>query len=217
MNTVHDEGKAFVAYEYKTVKVRRENECLFRDSYGSFGWSLVKSDPAIVKHVWGPIRVLSAPLGLIPGSPLARMISDHDSAKERELTFRRPRDIPRKAELNRLQAQFEAGIAGIETLERSKTSTASVAAYAVAFVGTVLMGAATFSYLAGMLFVCVLLAVPGFGAWTAAYFVYKAVRASKTEQAAPLIDFRHDTMYAVCGNAEAVRTATSSGLSVAGE
>ena len=68
------ENNNFVGYEYKAVKVPKELESLWNDSMMNFGWQLEKSEPARVKHIWGPLRVMIAPLALIPGTPFRKMI-----------------------------------------------------------------------------------------------------------------------------------------------
>lgn len=86
--------------------------------------------------------------------------SDHVTVK-----FKRNRKIRNKAELSRLQRQFESCTHEIEALERSRTTTATIAAFSIGLVGTALLGCSMFSYLNGMLPLMVILAVPGFLGW----------------------------------------------------
>ncbi len=67
------------------------------------------------------------------------------------MKFKRDRKIRNKAELTRLQRQFESGAAEIAALEKSKTLGASAAAFLIGIVGTAFMAGSVFSYLAGML------------------------------------------------------------------
>lgn len=117
------------------------------------------------------------------------------------LKFKRDRKIPNKVELTRLQREFEAHVKEIERLENSKTITSSTAAYIIGLVGTALMAGATFSYLAGMIPLCVILAVPGFVAWGVSYLAYLRIKKNKTEKVTPMIDREYDTIYEVCEKA----------------
>lgn len=204
MSETQKNATDFIAYEYKTVKVRRNMESIWTDSFKTFGWKLEKSVPAIIKHVWGPIALMVAPLAIFPGTPFRKMVADHKSETEVELKFKRDRALPKKAELNRLQSQFESHAGEIDNLETSKTSTATAVAYIVGLIGVVFMAFSVFSYLAGMLYFCILMAVPGFAAWILSYFIYQAVKGSRIKKVAPLIEQQYDSIYNVCAKADEI-------------
>jgi len=199
-NSMND-SKKYVGYEYKTVVVRREMEGLWTDSYKNMGWELEKSCPAVVKHVWGPIRLLVAPLAIFPKSHFSKMVKDHDSETNMELTFKRDRNMDQKTELNRLQMQFENAADVIDKLEESKKTGASVLGYTVGLLGTVFLACATFAYLKGMLIPCIVLAIPGFLGWILPYFCYTKVRNKKVKNVTPLIDRQYDMIYETCEKA----------------
>ena len=161
----------FVAYEYKDLTVGREMEPVYTDAYRNFGWEL---------------ESVSVP-AIGPGSA--------------ELKFKRDRKIRNKAELTRLQRQFDACAHEIESLEHSKTLGASAAAYTVGLIGTALLAGATFAYLGGMLPLMVLLAVPGFAGWVLPYFCYRLLGRRRTAAVAPLIERKYDEAYEVCEKA----------------
>jgi len=117
------------------------------------------------------------------------------------LKFKRDRRIPNKAELIRLQQEFDSHVKTIEKLEDSKNIAGGAAAYVIGLVGTALMAGATFSYLAGMIPLCVILAVPGFAAWGVSYLAYLRIKKGKTEKVAPMIDREYDAIYEVCEKA----------------
>ena len=188
------EVQEFTGYEYKTIDVRKEMEQLWADSYASYGWELTKKEPAIVKHVWGPLRVMMAPLALLPGTPFSKMIIDHESDRNTSLTFRRNKQIGNKAELIRLQHQFEIKAKEIDYLETSKKSGAAAIVYTVGLAGTVWMGFATFAYLAGNVPACVIFAVPGILGWVLPAFIYKGARNRKTGKVNPMIEQHYDAI-----------------------
>jgi hypothetical protein len=121
------------------------------------------------------------------------------------LKFKRDRKIRNKAELARLQRQFESGVTEIEALERSKSSGATAGALAVGLVGTALIGGATFAFIYGnMVPLMIILALPGFIACGLAYLLYGKVKAKKTATIEPLIDKKYDEIYEVCEKGHAL-------------
>lgn len=166
-----DTLKDFVGYEYMEATVKRSMETLYADSYQNFGWQVEGSSPP-------------------EGKP------DQVSLK-----LKRDRKLRNKAELTRLQRQFESCAHEVETLERSKTLTASIAAYAVGLTGTAFLGCAMFAYLNNLLPLMIVLAVPGFLGWILPYFCYQKVKQNKTAQVTPMIDQKQDEIYAVCEQA----------------
>jgi hypothetical protein len=118
------------------------------------------------------------------------------------LKFKRDRKIRNKAELSRLQREFDAKVREIEDLERSKTTGAQIVALTVGMIGTALVGGATFAFIYGnMIPLMIILALPGFVAWGVAYMLYTKLRARKSAAAEPLIDHKYDEIYEVCAKA----------------
>ena len=151
----------FVGFEYMEVTAKRGMESMYADSYENFGWEFTGS---------------SAP---------------EDQGGSVTMKFKRDRKLRNKAELTRLQRQFEA-------LERSKTTAASIAAFSIGLVGSAFLGGAVFAYLAGSLPLMVVLAIPGFLGWIVPYFCYRKLCSSRERQIIPLVEQKNDEIYAVC-------------------
>ena len=164
----------FIGYEYKDVTVNRSMESVYADGYANFGWTL--EDTSTPVQGVGSIT----------------------------MKFKRDRKIRNKAELVRLQRQFESCAGQIESLERSKSSGAMIAAFSIGLVGTALMAGSVFAYLAGMLPLCIILAVPAFIGWILPYFCFLNIRRKRTDKVAPLIDQKYDEMYEACEKANAL-------------
>lgn len=196
-----EQNKKFTNYEYKSVVVNRDKESVWKDSYQNMGWELEKSQPAIVKHVFGPIRIMIAPLAIIPGTPFAKMAVDHKSETKVELTFKRNRNLDNKAEINRLQLKFESAVKTIGQLEDSRITGAATASYMIGLLGTIFMAGSVFSYLGGFLLPSIVLAVPGFICWLVSYFAYRGFKDKKTRKVAPMIEEQYDTIYDICQKA----------------
>lgn len=171
MNEITKDGDGFVGYEYKDITVSRSMEPVYADGYANFGWTLQNA---------------STPVQGIGSSTMK---------------FRRDRKIRNKAELGRLQRRFEACADEIESLERSKTTGASVAAYSIGIVGTAFMAGSVFAYLGGMLPLCIILAIPAFIGWLLPYFCFVSIRKKQTDKMAPLVDQKYDEIYEVCKKA----------------
>ena len=164
----------FIGYEYRDVTVKRSMESVYADGYSNFGWALEGTSV--------PIQNL--------GSVTMKL--------------KRDRKIRNKAELTRLQRQFEACAVEIERLEFSKSVGASAVAYVIGVIGTAFMAGSVFAYLAGMVPLMIILAVPGFVGWIIPYFSYLKISRKKTEQVTPLIDQKYDEIYEACEKANSL-------------
>lgn len=120
------------------------------------------------------------------------------------LTFKRNRQLRNKPEINKLQRQFEEGIENISYLKKTKNSRAGLVAITVGLIGTAFLAGATFSYLANFIIACVILAVPGFVGWGAAYLVYQQLSNKRAAEIVPLIDQEYDSLYSYCEKANAL-------------
>lgn len=167
-------GSNFVGYEHHCVTVSRELESIYLDGYENFGW--IREDAS---------------------TPLL-------SSGVVNMSFKRDRKIRNKAELTRLQRQFDACVNEIVALEKSKGTRASITALVIGLLGCAFMAGATFSYIAGLIPLMVVLAIPGFLGWILPYFCYRSIYAKRGCQVAPLIEKKHDEIYDVCEKANSL-------------
>lgn len=178
-NLIMEEAKRersnFVGYEYKDVTARNDMVALWSDSMVSFGWELEESTASIVQGI-----------------------------NTVNLKFKRDRKIRNKAELTRLQRQFEASVREIETLEKSKTMNASIFAFTFGIIGTAFMAGSVFTYIGDMLLPSIILAIPGFIGWILPYFCYVKLKDKKTASVTPLIDHQYDMIYETCEKASSL-------------
>ena len=171
MNENTKTGKDFIGYEYKELIVDRDKEGVYADGYPNFGWQLENSA--------APFFGLSSVI----------------------LKFKRDRKIRNKAELTRLQRQFESNVSEIEKLEQSKTTTAVITSFTIGLIGTACMAGSVFAFLGGMIPLCIVLAVPALIGWALPYFCFIRLRNKRTERIAPLIEQQYDSIYEVCEKA----------------
>lgn len=161
----------FVAFEYRNLLIEKNMESIFIDSFPCFGWKFESS------------KILFT------------------NSNKVEMKFKRDRKIRNKAELTRLQRQFEASVEEIRVLEKSKTLKASICAFAIGVFGTICMAGATFSYLASTIWLMTVLAVFGFLGWIIPYFCYRKLLERKSKHVIPLIEMKYDEVYEICEKA----------------
>ncbi|MGN0136267.1 hypothetical protein [Anaerotignum sp.] len=163
----------YIGYEYKDKIVPASLVSLYLDCYPCFGW---EEDPNGAQY--GGVR----------------------RGGEISLRFRRNRKICNKTELTRLQRNFDGCVSEIEYLERSKFSAATIWSLVVGLIGTAFMAGSVFAITAEapMVVLSIILAIPGFIGWAAAYFVYKKVLHHQAEKVAVLIEEKYDELHAIC-------------------
>ena len=110
MNNSGGKRKDFIGYEYKEIETDAAQASLLIDGYESFGWEMDENLPAFYEKKK-------------PGKETKTV-----------LRLKRNRKIVNKMELTRLQRNFEACIEEIASLEKSKTSAATVYALIVALI-----------------------------------------------------------------------------------
>ncbi len=169
----------YIAYEYKELRAERKDAAMLTDCYECFGWELNGEFSE----------------GLEKGSG------------DVVLRFKRARGIVNKAELTRLQRNFEACVDGIKRLEKSKTSMPTMIALITALIGTAFMAGAPFAITSDepKLLLCILLAIPGFLGWILPYFAYKKGLDKETLKINPLIEQKYDEIYELCEKGNKLR------------
>lgn len=123
-----------------------------------------------------------------------------EGSQKTVIRLKRDRKIINKAELTRLQKNFEACVTEIQTLEKKKTSAATAYALVLAIIGTAFMAGSTFAVTAQPPYIvlCIILAVPGLLGWIFPYFIYKKVQEKQTGKMTPLIEAKYDEIYEIC-------------------
>lgn len=174
MNEQVSNSNTFIGYEYRDITVDRSLEGMYADGYENFGWKL--------ESVSNPTL----------------------SINTITMKFKRDRKIRNKAELTRLQRQFDSYVKEIQDMEKSKSSSASIVAYTVGLIGTAFMAGSTFAITADNVILCIILAIPAFIGWILPYFLYKSTYAKKAAKVTPLIENKHDEVYEGCERANSL-------------
>ena len=105
-----------------------------------------------------------------------------------------------KAELTRLQRNFDSCMEEIQELEASKRSGPTSVAITTGVLGTACMAGSVFAITAEQPLVplCILLAIPGFLGWILPWFLYRRLVRRRSQKLAPIIEGKYDELYAVC-------------------
>lgn len=166
----------YVGYEYKEVAADGDMAALLLDGYESFGWEINDSLP--------------------DGGVTRQAAGGHKTI----LRLRRDRKILNKAELTRLQRNFEACVAQIQILEGRKTAAATAAAIILGVIGTAFIAGSVFAVTAEQPYyvLSTLLAIPGFLGWIFPYVLYKKMVQKQTVKLTPLIEAKYDEIYEIC-------------------
>ena len=114
--------------------------------------------------------------------------------------MKRDRKIINKAELTRLQRNFESCAEEIDKMEKAMVSRAQMAAIALGVIGTVFIALSVFAVTADPphIVLTVLYAIPGFAGWISPYFVFRKVAASQREKLLPLIEQKREEIDVLC-------------------
>ena len=160
----------YIGYEYKQLTVSKAHQSFYMDCYRAFGWEKDKN---------------------IAHSSTGKMVT---------LALKRNRNIINKAELTRLQRNFEACANEIDSLERSKAFTATLWSIVTGIIGTAFMAGSVFAitHKPPVIWLCVLLAVPAFIGWILPIFVYKALAKKQTQKVQPIIEAKQNEIYEIC-------------------
>ncbi|MDO4314320.1 MAG: hypothetical protein Q4C45_00990 [Oscillospiraceae bacterium] len=170
MSEILKNARDFVGYEYKELSAPGDRFSFYLDGYLNFGWVLDENTPQ--RRLNGVVTVM----------------------------LKRDRRIVNKAELTRLQRNFDACAEEIHALERAKTTGPLALALTVGVIGTAFMALSVFAVTARPphIAACVLFAVPGFLGWVLPVFLYRSRVHRKNLQLSPLIEEKLDEACRLC-------------------
>lgn len=170
MSQTGKNAKDFIGYEYKEITVNTDQVSMYLDCYENFGWSADEKLPFT------------------------------NGLHQTTIKLKRDRKIINKMELTRLQRYFEACANEINSLEKTKTSLATIWALAAGIIGTAFMAGSTFAvtHEPPIIWLCILLAIPGSIGWIVPYFLYHYVATKQTQKLQPLIEEKHEEIYKIC-------------------
>jgi len=174
-NEVTRGGNDYIGYDYLTVVADSEKASMYLDAYKSLGWMSDESMP--VKQFGNTVT----------------------------MKLKRDRKILNKTELTRLQQHFESCLDDIESLENSKTRTATVYSITIGIIGTAFMAGSVFAVTnePPLILLCILLGIPGIVGWALPYRLFKYFVKKRSAEVSPLIEQKYDQIYEICekGNA----------------
>ena len=176
INQVTRGGKDYIGYDYKTVVIGSAKLSLYTDAYKCFGW--LPDDSAPAKEFIGVVT----------------------------MKLKRDRKILNKAELTRLQQNFEACMDEIMILEQSKTRFAKICSLTVGVIGAAFIAGSVFAVTnePPLIVLCVMLGLPGLICWALPYLLYKYLSKRRVVIVSPLIELKYDDIHKVCEKGHAL-------------
>ena len=168
--------QTFEGYDYLKISVDEMLVSQYMDGYGCFGWKMDENIPT--EKANGKVQ----------------------------LHFKRSRNILNKTELIRLQQHYEACMAEIAALQASANSVPVIVSLTNGLLGCAFMAGSVFAVTAEtpIIWLTVLLAIPGFALWAGAYFGYQEAKRRRTAKVRPLIEAKYDEAFAVCAKAQQI-------------
>ena len=99
-----------------------------------------------------------------------------------------------------MEHNFDACLAELEKLEFSKTTMPLVGTLTCGLAGTAFMAGSVFAVTAQppIIWLCVLLAIPGFLGWIFPYFIYHKGIAMRIKKITPYINAKYDEIDEIC-------------------
>lgn len=166
----------FESFDYTKVTVAENQMSQYMDGYKHFGWRVDSNVP--IEKGMGKVTI----------------------------HLKRSRAVLNKMELTRLQRHFEACMSEIAALENSTESFAMIAALTSGISGCAFMAGSVFAVTAAkpIIWLMILLAIPGFFLWGIAYPLYKNVKKWREEKVKPLIEAKLDEAEKVCEKGHAL-------------
>ncbi len=166
----------FESFDYTKVTVAENQMSQYMDGYEHFGWKVDSNVP--IEKGMGKVTI----------------------------HLKRSRTVLNKMELTRLQRHFEACMSEIVALENSTESFAMIAALTSGISGCAFMAGSVFAVTAAkpIIWLMILLAIPGFFLWGIAYPLYKNVKKWRAEKVKPLIEAKLDEAEKVCEKGHAL-------------
>ena len=160
-------------FDYLKVTVEEDLLSRYMDGYEKFGWRMDENVPT------------------------------EKNMGKATLHMKRSRHIINKVELTRLQQHYEACMEEVSTLKATIRSVPAMVSLVFVLTGCGFIAGSVFAVTASppVIWLTVLLAVPGFLLWAAAYFSYKPVKRRRIREVTPLIEAKYDEADEVCEKA----------------
>lgn len=160
----------YKGYEYKELVVDKSKLSLYIDGFEKFGWYLEDNQEKLVES---------------------------NTSGKTLVKFKRDKKILNRAELTRLQRNFEDCMKQIESLEASKSSLATALSIFIGIFGMLVLAVSIMIAVnnSNLMILAVVLSVPGFLAVVMAHYTYKKIVIYKTSKIDPLIQKKVEEIY----------------------
>ena len=180
-------NRDFTTYDYMEICAEEAKLSFLIDCSKCFGWHLDENNSS--QPVYDRAETVAGEYG-----------GNNNQPHKLKARMKRDRKIINKAELTRLQRNFESCAEEIDKMEKAMVSRAQMAAIALGVIGTVFMALSVFAVTAEPphIVLTVFYAIPGFAGWIFPYFVYRKVAKQQREKLLPLIEQKREEIDLLC-------------------
>lgn len=163
---------SYTSYDYKKISLESDMDMQYLDGLTTFGWRI----------------------------DVDKTTSEHGVLHH---VLKRNRNIINKIELTRLEKNFDFCFHEISRLTSTVKSKATIMSLTVGIIGTCFIAGSTFAitYEPPIVWLCVVLAIPGFTGWILPYFVYKSVKVRQEIRIESFIKENYDEIEVICNKA----------------
>ena len=170
---VNERPVEFTMYEYKSVVVPKNLDSLYADCHGAFGWQATNVVNSLV------------------------------SLDKVTLSFKRNRSIKNNIELNKLQAQLDAALLNLKTIQAEMDGVGFVPALTVGILSALVLGGGMSLCLkADQMVLGVIVGLIGLAGCAFPYFINKRLREKTADRFRIAKDEQYDLIGHICQQAQ---------------
>jgi len=192
----------FVAYEYKSVTIKRNSAGMYIDCMENFGWTLAENDG----YDFQPLLTNLNPVNL--GKNIATAAQSYgetaDSSETLTLKFKRDRRIENKQQLDKLEREYEEALSAIHKVERKNVAQTMGISLGTGIIGTLFIGLAVYNFVFSNIILGVLFAAVGAIGWAIGFFSNMKIGKKKSTQTEPYVQEQLNIVYSTCEKAHAL-------------
>lgn len=165
--------ETYTSFDYKKISLNTDTDMQYLDGIKMFGWGVDDQKTSTSEN--GTMNYV----------------------------LKRNRNIINKTELTRLEKNFDFCFHEIIRLQNSVKSKATINALTIGFIGTCFMAGSTFAitHEPPIIWLCAVLAIPGFIGWILPYFVYKKSSIKQQSTIEQFIKNNYDEIEQICNKA----------------
>ena len=197
-----ENNKKFIAYEYKSVVVKRDAASMYEDCMRNFGWEIIDESISGFRLEEG----ISASIAGAATSFAAAVATPSDAAPHLDIAqkYRRDREIRKNREVVRLEKECEQALAAIGSINQKNQAWSMGISLGVGILGAVFLGFAVYSFIFSHTARGILMALVGVAGMAIGFFANVKGGKNRAERLAARVQEQTDIAYRACEQAHAL-------------